>query len=75
MKVNPSVYLDVTEYERIRNTANEPETWCSAVEGYWVQIVPAIVYELEYRGLMDADESMSTYIIWGLTAKAPSGKL
>jgi hypothetical protein len=75
MQGTPSAYLDVAEYERIRNTDEKPESWCIAVEGYWVQVVPAIVYELEYRGLLDDDETMSTYVIWDLTQKASSGKL
>lgn len=62
MKSTPSVYLDVTEYERMLATGDEPRTWCTEVSGYWVQIVPAIVYELEYRGLMTQDEAMSIYI-------------
>lgn len=75
MKDASSVYLDVTEYEKIRLSPNTPESWCIAVEGYWVQIVPAIVYELEYRGLLTPDEMMSTYIIWDLTAEFASDKL
>lgn len=71
MDEEPFVYLDVDEYERIRNT-KIPETWCSDVQGYWVHIIPAIVYELEYRGLMTPDERMSTYI---LTELDSSGKL
>jgi len=75
MKDRPSVYLDIAEYERIRYTNTRPETWCSAVEGYWVQIVPAIVYELEYRGLMTSEEIMSTYVMFDLTGVTASGKL
>lgn len=75
MKGTPSVYLDIAEYERIRLTDKQPETWCSAVEGYWVHKIPVIVYELEYRGLMDAEQFMSTYVIWDLTTRASSGKL
>lgn len=56
------MYLDIAEYEKTKATGNEPETWCTEVSGYWVQIVPAIVYELEYRGLMTDDEAMSVYI-------------
>jgi hypothetical protein len=62
MESAPSVYLDVAEYERTVSLGSEPEVWCTHVEGYWVQIVPAIVYELEYRGLMTEDEAMSIYI-------------
>lgn len=62
MESTPSVYLDVTEYERILATGDEPQTWCTQVSGYWVQIVPAIVYRLEYRGLMTDEEAMSVYI-------------
>jgi hypothetical protein len=62
MNGTPSVYLDVAEYEKIRFTDKVPESWCIDVEGYWVQIVPAIVYELEYRGLMTDEETMSLYI-------------
>jgi len=75
MKGTQSVYLDVAEYERIRLTNQVPETWCTDVSGYWVQIVPAIVYELEYRGLLDSEEEMSTYISWVLTPSQASGKL
>lgn len=75
MKDRPSVYLDVAEYERIRLTNTRPETWCSAVEGYWVQVVPAIVYELEYRGLMTNEEIMSTYVIYNLTSVTSDDKL
>jgi hypothetical protein len=57
-----TTYLDVTEYERVRLTGQEPETWCTAVEGYWVQVIPAIVYELEFRGLLSLEEEMSVYI-------------
>jgi hypothetical protein len=56
------VYLDVEEYERIRLTKEEPETWCTSVEGYWVQTVPEIVYELEFRGLISSEEEFSVYI-------------
>lgn len=56
------MYLDVAEYERIRNSGSIPETWCTTVTGFWVQIVPAIVYELEYRNMISDDEKMSLYI-------------
>ena len=56
------VYLDVEEYERVRGTAVAPEIYCTAVEGYWVIIVPEIVYELEYRGLLTDEERLSIYI-------------
>jgi hypothetical protein len=71
----PFVYLDVDEYERIRNTSNKPESVCLEVHGYWVQKIPAIVYELEYRGLLTDDEKMSVYIIWSLTSNNDGGKL
>lgn len=75
MDGEPFVYLDVDEYERIRNTSNKPESVCLSVYGYWVQKIPALVYELEYRGLMSDDEVMSTYIIWPLTSTDDGGKL
>jgi len=56
------VYLDVKEYERIRLTNQSLETWCTEVEGYWVIIIPEIVYELEFRGLLSLEEEMSVYI-------------
>jgi hypothetical protein len=62
MESTQSVYLDVAEYERTVALGSEPETWCTHVEGYWVQIVPAIVYELEYRGLLTQEEMLSVYI-------------
>lgn len=62
MEGTQSVYLDIAEYERTVAQGSEPETWCTHVEGYWVQVVPAIVYELEYRGLLTAEETLSVYI-------------
>jgi hypothetical protein len=71
----PFVYLDPDEYDRMMQDNSNPVTWCTSIEGYWVQAVKPIVYDLEYRGLMDTEERMSTYIIWDLTVKADSGKL
>ena len=60
-----TVFLDVEEYERIKNSNQNPETYCTKIEGYWIIAVPAIVYELEFKGLLTDEEKMSTYILWG----------
>jgi hypothetical protein len=71
----PFVYLDPDEYDRIVEHDVEPETWCTHVSGYWVQAVPSVVYELEYRGLMSPEERMSTYVMWYLTENSSDAKI
>lgn len=71
----PFVYLDVDEYDRIKKDNCYPEIWCTSIEGYWVQAVPPIVYELEFKGLMTLEERMSTYVIWYLTGDDSSAKI
>jgi hypothetical protein len=69
---SPYVYLDPDEYDRIVEHDLGPDTWCTEVSGYLVQ---AVVYELEYRGLMTDEEMMSTYIIWYLTENSSDAKI
>jgi hypothetical protein len=66
--------LDVDEYERIRNTGENPESWCANASGYYVQHVTPEVYEREYRNVIldeptNADEMMSVYIRWSWKEK------
>lgn len=75
MNSNTSVFIDIAEYERIRDSGLEPITWCTDVQGYWVIKIPGLVYELEYRNLITEDEAMSIYIIWDLTGDSSGAKL